>query len=504
MHAIVLRQVDYGEADRIVSLLSAERGRLEVRIPSARKSRKRFGGLDLFVLAEATLAPGRGAPRLAEARVVESFPGIRLDVVRLALAGYAAELLLQAAQEEHEGGELFRLAVAALGSLDRPEEDDIGGMGWARAFELKLLHVLGSRPSLRRCAVTGEALSGTPVLWSVRCGGVLSPSMRDEDPAAETLSADVVRQLDRALHLPLARQTEVGWTARQLREARGPMRDFVGDHVGGRDKALRFLEGVLPALLLLALIGLGGCVDPGSPSFVRVQGYLYSTPDPVDADGVVRPEFQVPGADGTAWTDAGELLAEASVPFTDHQAYYRFDDVPAESAVHLVFEPPRQPQDEVDYVATVLSGRSAREDLYVDAGAFHIWSRADAMGWVDDWFDVVDKTMVDRPTFDPEVDGEGGIAVGRVLDAEEHLGLRVVFRDPSGFDREAWYTHDDGAPTVGEGISQDGGFAVFGMSPGPVEVLLFDADGTGHGVPFVTRFEEDGVTSLFGFGLSTP
>ena len=118
LRALVLRQVDYGEADRIVSLLSAERGRIETRVPGVRKSRKRFGGLDLYVLAEFEFQQRRGRSGLKSAQILNSWLGVRESIERLALAAYAAELLVQAVPEEAPAGEAFRLAEAAFTSLD--------------------------------------------------------------------------------------------------------------------------------------------------------------------------------------------------------------------------------------------------------------------------------------------------------------------------------------------------------------------------------------------------
>ena len=497
--ALVLRQVDFGEADRIVSLLTPDRGRVETRIPQARRSRKRFGGLDLFVLAEVRFRERKGAPRLEEARAVRDFVGIRDDLVRLALAGHAAELLLQAAPEEDESEQLFRLALAALESLDGEQGSDPGGHGWARAFELKLLHVLGSRPSLRRCSVSGAA-AGSRMLWSVRCGGVLSAEMRDEDPLARPIAADVVDLLDRALHTPLADQSALAWTDRQRREAGVAMRDFVGEHVGGRDRARRFLEQILPLALLV--FALAGCQAWEPPSQVRIQGYLFNTPEPVDLDGAVDLAFSVPGAEADAWNDVGERLVEASNPYGDHPSWYRFEGLPPTAGVHLVFQPPEEPIDEVRYVTTVLSGQTAVDDLFVDAGVLHIWSLADAELWTGGWFDAVADPSAARPTFDEAAPDEGGIAVGRVVDAPAHEGLRLVFRDPSGAEVEAWYTDADGEPIKGDGLSADGGFAAFGLPAGPAQVLVLDPDGTRRPGSFVTRFEEDGLTSLFGFQVT--
>lgn len=497
LRAIVLRQVELGEADRMISLLTAERGREEARVPQARSSRKRFGGLDLFVLAEVRFDPRPSSGRLQEARVLRTHAGIGQDAVRLALAGRVAELLLQCAQEEQEGQDLFRLAEAALLALDREPGVDVGGHGWARAFELKLLHVLGCRPQLRRCAASGREPAVPPLSWSVACGGVLSSDMRERDPMARPIADDVVALLDRALHLPLSEQSSLTWSSRQAREAAVAMHDFVAENVGPRDRALRFLAQILPMVPLLCLAA--GCPVSELPDEVRVQGYLFSTPDPVDASGEADLALAVPGADGTAWSDDGRLLGEAVVPYADHPEWYRFDALPPETAVHLVFGPPPDHGTDAAYVATVLSGRTAGDDLYVDPGAFHIWPLASAQGWVEGWFGAVPGSPIARPTFDPELAGEGGMAIGRIAGAEDREGLRVVFRDGAGFDREAWYTDPEGAPALGTGISRDGGFAVFGLSAGPVEVLLFDADGEGHGGAFVTRIEEDGVTSLFGF-----
>ena len=498
LRALVLRQVDYRDSDRILTLLAEDGSRLDVKAPRARSSRKRFGGLDLFVLADVDVHTGRGAPRLNGATIERDFAGIRGDVVRLALASYAAELLAAAAQEGHEAADLFRLAVAAFGSLDVSGDDDRGGAGWARALELKLLHVLGVRPSLRACAACGER-PVPPVHWSVAAGGVLSGDCRDGDRLARRIPEGVVALLDRALHLPLSDQAQVHWPRREAAEAASAMRGFVGQHVAVRERALRFLEQVLP-LTLLEVALLAGCTQYEPPSEVRLQGYLFNTFD-VPTDGDLPISLTVPDASGTAWSDGGELLVESATPFSDAPSWHRFSALSPNSSVQVVFDPPRIPVDEVEYVTTVLTGRTATEDLYVDPGAFVLWPRATVDAWVTAWFDEVPGALMDPPTFDPELPGEGGMAVGRVADAAEFEGYRLIFRDPAGFDREAWYTDEDGDAIEGDALSAEGGFAVFGLGAGPIEVIVRRPDDTVLERTFTTRFQEDGVTSLFGFTI---
>src|SRR4051794_31316296 len=58
--AIVVRVVDYGEADRVATLLLRAQGKVSALARGARRSRKRYGGLELFARGEATLREGRG------------------------------------------------------------------------------------------------------------------------------------------------------------------------------------------------------------------------------------------------------------------------------------------------------------------------------------------------------------------------------------------------------------------------------------------------------------
>ena len=493
LRALVLRQVDYGEADRMVSLLSAERGRVELRVPQVRKSRKRFGGLDLYALAEFELGRSRGREVLKSAQVIDAWLGIRDSLERLALAAYAAELLVQAVPEDAPSDNAFRLAQAAFASLDACVDDDHGGQVWARAFELKLLHVLGARPSLRACVVCGAGLQDQPLHWSVDQGGVLVGDCARGISHTQPASLRVVELLDRCLHLPLARQGETRWSSDDEQQARQMMVPFIVAQVGARDRARRFLDQMLglPLALLTCLLLAGGCSPVQAPERVRVQGYLFAEPDPAD-DAV-----PISGSEVGAFSNEGALLAEGSEPFTDYPGFYRFLDLPPSSAVHLVFGA-------VDdgSVATLLSGRSASDDLWVDRGAFHLWSRDIATGWALEWRSaVVGKGGSAAPTFDAELAGEGGLLRGTLTAPEDHLGTRLLAVDASGSEREFWYTDADGAPAASLGTSSEGGFALYGLAPGPLQIYVLSEQGDRGEQAFVTLTLEDTVTSLFGFEL---
>src|SRR5919204_4307116 len=119
--AIVLRTVDYGESDRVVTLLSRERGKVSAFARAARASRRRFGGaLEPFTLVRAEARERRGADLLSleSVSVERGFGGIRADLARIACAGYACDLARELVRDEEPHEELFALVVDYLVRLD--------------------------------------------------------------------------------------------------------------------------------------------------------------------------------------------------------------------------------------------------------------------------------------------------------------------------------------------------------------------------------------------------
>lgn len=155
--AIVLRHTDYGEADRIVSLFTADHGLLKGFARSARKSRKRFGAaLEPFARVRLLWRQRSSSNlvQLQEAELVELHPRLRSDLKAMALASYGCELVEQLFGEGGEHPEVFDLLASLLASLDRQ-----GGCAEHRLLlELRLLRLSGHEPHLLHCSLCGGGL----------------------------------------------------------------------------------------------------------------------------------------------------------------------------------------------------------------------------------------------------------------------------------------------------------------------------------------------------------
>src|SRR4051812_35332974 len=91
--AIVVRVIDYGEADRVATLLTDAAGKVSALARGARRSRKRFAALELFARGEARIKEGRGELWTFESfDVARGFPHLSLDVTKVAHGAYACEV----------------------------------------------------------------------------------------------------------------------------------------------------------------------------------------------------------------------------------------------------------------------------------------------------------------------------------------------------------------------------------------------------------------------------
>jgi len=89
--AILLRRMDYGDFDVIITFFTLQSGKLSLIAKAAKKSTKRFAGiLELFSVLEVVVAAGRGQglPILQEAVLKQPFSAIRADFKKTAYASY--------------------------------------------------------------------------------------------------------------------------------------------------------------------------------------------------------------------------------------------------------------------------------------------------------------------------------------------------------------------------------------------------------------------------------
>ena len=159
LDAIVARLQPVGDNDLIVSLLTAERGRVDAWVRAGRKSSRRFGGrLELFRAGVARLRPGRGQmPSLAGFEGARQLLGPGVGYSALCLASYAAELALIAAQPEHADAQLATWLSQALAAVAHADPEAV--VTDRLAIEITFLAAAGCMPATADCNHCGAPLA---------------------------------------------------------------------------------------------------------------------------------------------------------------------------------------------------------------------------------------------------------------------------------------------------------------------------------------------------------
>ncbi len=170
---LVLRQVRYKEADQILTLLTADQGKLTVKARGAlRKGSRMAAASQALCWSEFTLFGNRGRWTADEGSTLEQFLGLREDISQLALGAYFAELLDTVCPEEQPAGPALQLALNALYALSR----GIYGPEQVKAvFELRLLCLEGFQPEVDVCGVCGrtepDGVMFSPASGVIHCAG---------------------------------------------------------------------------------------------------------------------------------------------------------------------------------------------------------------------------------------------------------------------------------------------------------------------------------------------
>lgn len=230
---IVLRTYPFGEADRIVVLLSPNHGKLRTVAKGVRKTKSRFGGrLEPFSHVDLVLYEGRNLDTITQASLIEPFPRLRSGLERVVAAASMVEVADAVAMENEPAVGLFLLLQRGLRALDRSEpHPDL-----LTSYLLKAAAVVGMAPALEHCAGCGDIEDVD--FFSFPAGGVLC--VRCRTPGAYTLRAGLTDYLARVASADL---DSLGVPDREFSgEAMGVARRFLEFHLERKLESLSVID----------------------------------------------------------------------------------------------------------------------------------------------------------------------------------------------------------------------------------------------------------------------
>jgi DNA repair protein RecO (recombination protein O) len=237
--------MNLGEADKLVTFFSLDRGRLRGVAKNARKSFRRFGaGLELFTHARLHLYEKEHQEliRIESADIVSQHFEVTGDLDRMAAGSVILELVREVAPEGERNAQAFLLLAHVLDLLNGGADPRF----LLKIFEIRFLSLLGFQPKLDKCLSCG-CTPERPMVFSGLKGGVFCPDCLVSSGEGQIrLSPGAIGFYYHALRMDLDKLTRLKPSADIMRELDEAFSSHTIHILGKRLKSTAFLRSVCP------------------------------------------------------------------------------------------------------------------------------------------------------------------------------------------------------------------------------------------------------------------
>jgi DNA repair protein RecO (recombination protein O) len=240
--AIVLSRFELGEADRVLTLITPEMGKLKAIAKGVRRPTSRLGGsLEPFAELHLNLARGRTFDVVTGVAVGRAFLRLRDSLESAATAWYLAELADRSLEERHQAEPVYLLLRRSYELLE-------GGMApgrVARWYEMRLADELGMRPEVDRCVECDRVLeAGESYRWVPPLGGVLCERCPGPPASVAGLSLEALKLLKAYQRLDVEALATLRLPPEVEGEVETAMRAFIAYSLEREARSLGFLDEV--------------------------------------------------------------------------------------------------------------------------------------------------------------------------------------------------------------------------------------------------------------------
>ena len=242
--AIVIRARAFGDADKIVTFLTRDLGKVSGIAKGAKHSKRRFVNvLEPFthVTARLRLRPNSDLAFISACELIDAHHAFARDLAKFARASYVLELTDRMVRGREAGAEVYELVRNVLTLLEGPSATADGVL---RAFDLHLLRLTGYEPVLDRCRRCGTLADSVETLYVYAArGGVLCGGCRG-DGRAYVVSRATLQRLCALASTPLngGQTSPLELTPGMAAEARAVMRCFLAGNLSAPLASDRLLD----------------------------------------------------------------------------------------------------------------------------------------------------------------------------------------------------------------------------------------------------------------------
>ncbi|MBO9129604.1 DNA repair protein RecO [Bacillus sp. 165] len=237
IEGIVLKAINYGETNKIVTIFSRELGKVGVVARGAKKPNSRLSSVSQpFTYGYFLVQVGTGLGTLQQGEVISSMRDIREDIFITAYASLVIELTDKALEEKKSNPFLFELMYQTLHYMNEGVDPEV----LAYIYQTKMMPVLGMYPEFDTCSVCHQ--SDAFVAFSIREGGFLCAKHAEQDPYRLPINEAAGKLLRLFHHFHLNRLGNVSVKAETKKQLRTILNAYYDEYCGIYLKSRRFLQ----------------------------------------------------------------------------------------------------------------------------------------------------------------------------------------------------------------------------------------------------------------------
>jgi len=176
---IVLKTIEYGDADKIVTIYTKNHGKIQAIAKGVRKTKSKFGSsLEILTYAVFLIYKGKNIDIISQTEILESFFIASKEIVKFAFASNCVEVVNKISEEGEVNLSLFFLLKEVLHYLKEAKDPKLLTL----SFKWQTLAILGYKPSFNRCcSCNSEIKDQKEMFFNIDKGGVICNKCLSED-----------------------------------------------------------------------------------------------------------------------------------------------------------------------------------------------------------------------------------------------------------------------------------------------------------------------------------
>jgi len=240
----VLRCLNYGESDLIITFYSNDFGKLTGIAKGAKRSKKRFVNVfEPFSLTNIIFSrKNRDVLAFIEScEIIDHYNSIRQDLEKTLIASYFIDLADHFSPEGKKNEKIFELLQNFLALLD----DEKASTATVRFFEMRLLKLSGFEPALDHCIrCKTPVANGSSYYFYPRDGGIKCAACAQPERYDQSISAGTVRTLLLGKDMDIDKIKLIALSDSLAMESRNILIGFISHVLGREVKSLKVMEQV--------------------------------------------------------------------------------------------------------------------------------------------------------------------------------------------------------------------------------------------------------------------